>query len=216
LSGSLRLPIPAVIEETRLMAILRHTEPRLAVKTAEALAAGGVRALEVTLNSAGALDMVRTIGEALGDRVLLGVGTVLSTEAADASFEVGARFVVTPHTDEALIGHVVGRGVPIIPGAFTASEVVRAWRAGASAVKLFPSGPVGPAYLKDLRGPLSDVPFVPTGGLTLGNAQAFVDAGAWGLGLGSALADPKVIAAEDWTELTRRAAAFSRIARAAR
>jgi 2-dehydro-3-deoxyphosphogluconate aldolase/(4S)-4-hydroxy-2-oxoglutarate aldolase len=216
LSGSLRLPIPAVIEETRLMAILRHTEPRLAVKTAEALAAGGVRALEVTLNSSGALDMVRTIGEALGDRVLLGVGTVLSTEAADASFEVGARFVVTPHTDEALIAHVVGRGVPIIPGAFTASEVVRAWRAGASAVKLFPSGPVGPAYLKDLRGPLSDVPFVPTGGLTLGNAQAFVDAGAWGLGLGSALADPKVIAAEDWTELTRRAAAFSRIARAAR
>lgn len=211
-----RLPIPLALEETRLVAILRHTAPDRAVRTAEALVAGGVRALEVTLNSQGALQMVRTLAEALGDRVLLGVGTVLSTDAADAAFAAGARFVVTPHTDPMLIRHVVGRGVPILPGAFTASEIFQAWSAGASGIKVFPSGPVGPGYIKDLRGPFGDVPFIPTGGVTLDNAESFIQAGAWGLGLASALVDPRLVAAGDWTELTRRATTFARIAWSAR
>jgi 2-dehydro-3-deoxyphosphogluconate aldolase/(4S)-4-hydroxy-2-oxoglutarate aldolase len=215
-SGEERLPVPGALEMTRLVAILRHTPPVLAVKTAEALLAGGVRVLEVTLNSSGALEMLRALHDAVGEPLLLGAGTVLSPQAADAALEAGARFVVTPHTDEVLIRHVVGRGVPMIPGALTPSEVLRAWNAGASAVKLFPAGSVGPAFLNDLRGPLPEVPFIPTGGVTLNNAEAFIQAGAWGLGLGSALADPRLIAAEDWPELSRRAAALAKIAQGAR
>jgi 2-dehydro-3-deoxyphosphogluconate aldolase / (4S)-4-hydroxy-2-oxoglutarate aldolase len=210
-----RLRLPTLLESTRLVAIMRHIPPAEAVRTAEALVAGGVRALEVTLNSAGALEMIRAIVDALGDKVLIGAGTVLSTEAADAAFEAGVQFVVTPHTDDALIRHVVSHGVPIIPGALTPSEVLRAWNAGASAVKIFPAGPVGPGYVKDLRGPLPEIPFVPTGGITLENAEAFITAGAWGLGLGSALVDMQLIAGGDWSALSVRAAALARVAQAA-
>jgi 2-dehydro-3-deoxyphosphogluconate aldolase/(4S)-4-hydroxy-2-oxoglutarate aldolase len=195
---------------------LRHTAPDLAVRTAEALVAGGVTALEVTMNSAGALHMLEAMHAALGDQVLLGMGTVLDMQAAEAALAAGARFIVCPHTDADLVRGVSQRGLPIVPGAFTATEIVTAWSAGASLVKVFPMGSVGPAYLKDLRGPLGHIPFVPTGGVTLENAGAFIDAGAWGLGLGSALASPRLIEAGDFAELTRRAAAFIEIAQKAR
>ncbi len=107
---------------------------------------------------------------------------------------------------------MAGRGVPCIPGAFTATEVLSAWRAGASVVKLFPAGAVGASYLKDLRGPLSDIPLLPTGGVTLDNAATYIAAGAWGLGLGSALVAPDLVAGRRFDELTRRAAAFATIA----
>lgn len=211
-----RPPIPGELEATRVVAILRRTEPRLAVETAEALLAGGVRAVEVTWNSPGVLDMLRAIRDALGSRLLLGAGTVLDAESAGAALEAGARFVVSPHTDPELVGALARRGIPCIPGAGTATEVLSAWRAGASLVKLFPAGSLGPSYLRELRGPLGDVPLLPTGGVTLDNAAAFVAAGAWGLGLGSALADPGLVAARQFDELTRRAAVFVRIAAAVR
>ena len=99
-----------------------------------------------------------------------------------------------------------------IPGALSPTEVLSAWRAGASVVKLFPAGPVGAGYLKDLRGPLADIPLLPTGGVTLDNAATFIAAGAWGLGLGSALVAPDLVASGQFDELTRRAAAFAAIA----
>jgi 2-dehydro-3-deoxyphosphogluconate aldolase/(4S)-4-hydroxy-2-oxoglutarate aldolase len=211
-----RPAIPPALEQTRVIGILRHTAPDLAVRTAEALVAGGVTALEVTMNSAGALGMLEAIQAALGDRVVLGMGTVLDMHSAEAALGSGARFIVCPHTDVDLVRGVSARGVPIVPGAFTATEIVSAWSAGASLVKVFPMGSVGPAYLKDMRGPLGHVPFVPTGGVTLENAGAFIEAGAWGLGLGSALASPALIDAGDFGELTRRAAAFIAIAQRAR
>jgi 2-dehydro-3-deoxyphosphogluconate aldolase/(4S)-4-hydroxy-2-oxoglutarate aldolase len=212
----LRPPIPPLLDKTRVIAILRHTPGEQAVRTAEALAAGGVTALEVTMNTAGALDMLRDINAALGESVLLGAGTVLDISAADAAIRAGARFIVSPHSDASLIRGVSSRGVPVVPGAFTASEVLTAWSAGASLVKLFPAGPVGAGYLKDLRGPLGHIPFLPTGGVTLDNARSFIEAGAWGLGLGSALASTVVIEAGNFAELERRAAAFVEIARLAR
>jgi 2-dehydro-3-deoxyphosphogluconate aldolase/(4S)-4-hydroxy-2-oxoglutarate aldolase len=111
---------------------------------------------------------------------------------------------------------MAARAVPVVPGAFTATEVVQAWSAGASLVKLFPAGPVGPGYLKDLRGPLGHIPLLPTGGLTLDNARSWVQVGAWGLGLGSALVDPRLLAQGQFDELKRRAAGFAEIARDAR
>lgn len=211
-----RPAIPDVLEATRVVAILRRTEPRLAVETAAALLRGGVRVIEVTFNSPGVTEMLRAIGNALGEQVLLGAGTILDGAAADAALAAGARFIVSPHTDPELVAQLARRGVPCMPGALTPSEVVAAWRAGASVVKLFPAGPVGPGYLKDLRGPLSDIPFLPTGGVTEGNAAAFIAAGAWGVGLGSALVDPQIVAEERFDEVSRRAAAFVAVAAAAR
>jgi 2-dehydro-3-deoxyphosphogluconate aldolase/(4S)-4-hydroxy-2-oxoglutarate aldolase len=195
-----------------VVAILRRTEARLAVQTAEALLRGGVASIEVTLNTSGALDMLRSIRDAVGGRALLGAGTVLDLASAEAALDVGAQFIVSPHTDVGLVRAMAARGVPCIPGAFSPTEVLAAWNAGASVVKLFPAGPVGPGYLKDLRGPLGHIPLLPTGGVSLENAAAFIAAGAWGLGLGSALVDPGLVAEQRFDELTERSAAFAAIA----
>jgi 2-dehydro-3-deoxyphosphogluconate aldolase/(4S)-4-hydroxy-2-oxoglutarate aldolase len=156
--------------------------------------------------------MLRAMRDAVGDRAVRGAGTVLDIPAADEALAAGAQFIVSPHTDVELVREMSSRGVPCIPGAFSATEVLSAWRAGASVVKLFPAGPVGAGYLKDLRGPLADIPLLPTGGVTLDNAATYIDAGAWGLGLGSALVAPDLVTAGRFDELTSRAAAFAAIA----
>ena len=207
-----KVVIPPALEQSRVVAILRRTEAALAVETAEALLKGGISVIEVTLNTPGALEMLRAMRDAVGDRAVLGAGTVLDIAAADEALDAGAAFIVSPHTDIELVHEMAGRGVPCIPGAFTATEVFSAWRAGASVVKLFPAGPVGASYLKDLRGPLSDIRLLPTGGVTLDNAATYIAAGAWGLGLGSALVAPDLVAGRRFDELTRRAAAFAAIA----
>jgi len=212
----MKVNVPPHLEETRVVAILRRTEAALAVETAEALLLGGVSVIEVTLNTAGALEMLRAIRDALGDRAELGAGTVLDLPAAEAALAVGAQFIVSPHTDADLVRAMTARGVACIPGALSPTEVLTAWRAGASVVKLFPAGPLGAGYLRDLRGPLAEIPLLPTGGVTLDNAGSFIAAGAWGLGLGSALVAPNLVAERRFDELTQRAAAFAKIARGAR
>ena len=204
--------VPAALEKSRVVAILRRTEAHLAVETAEALLKGGISVIEVTLNTPGALDMLRAMRDAVGDRAVLGAGTVLDIAAADEALAAGAQFIVSPHTDLDLVREMASRGVPCIPGALSPTEVLSAWRTGASVVKLFPAGPVGAGYLKDLRGPLADIPLLPTGGVTFENAATFIAAGAWGLGLGSALVAPDLVASGRFDELTRRAAAFAVIA----
>jgi 2-dehydro-3-deoxyphosphogluconate aldolase/(4S)-4-hydroxy-2-oxoglutarate aldolase len=170
-TGTISRPaIPAALEETRIVAILRRTDASRAIETARAILAGGVRAIEVTCDSDGVMEMIRAISDELGDRMLVGAGTVLDIETAEAALSAGAQYIVSPHTDAALIGAMAERGVPCVPGAFTPTEALTAWRAGAAVVKLFPSGPVGPGHLKDLRGPLRQIPFLPTGGVTLANA----------------------------------------------
>lgn len=211
-----RPAIPAALEETRVVAILRRTEAARALETARAILAGGVRAIEVTCDSPGVLEMIRAISAELGDRMLVGAGTVLDVATAEAALAAGARYIVSPHTDPHLVSTMARRGVPCVPGAFTPTEALTAWRAGASVVKLFPAGSVGPGYLKDLRGPLRQIPFLPTGGVTLDNAGAFIAAGAWGLGIGSALVDQPLIDAGRFDELTRRAAGFIAAAAPAR
>lgn len=211
-TGDERPHIPQPLEQTRVVAILRRINPETTVEAATALLQGGVRALEVTLNSPGVLDMLRALRHAFGDRMLLGAGTVLDLPSAESALAAGARFIVSPHTDPELIRALARRGVPCIPGAFTATEVLAAWRAGAAVVKVFPVGSVGPAYIKDLLGPLSEIPLLPTGGVTRENAPGFITAGAWGLGLGSALVDPTLCAEGRYDELVQRAKRFVQIA----
>ena len=190
---------------------MRRTEASAAVATAEALLRGGVSTLEVTCDSPGAIDMIRVISQSLAGRAFVGAGTVLDADMAQAALDAGARFLVSPHIDADLVRSFAERGVPWIPGAFTPTEVLSAWRAGAIVVKLFPAGSVGPGYIKDMLGPLREIPLLPTGGVTLDNAADFLAAGAWGLGMGSALVDNKLVSSGRFGEIESRAKRLSEI-----
>jgi 2-dehydro-3-deoxyphosphogluconate aldolase / (4S)-4-hydroxy-2-oxoglutarate aldolase len=208
--------VPDELNQSRLVAIMRRTEPRAAVATAEALVRGGIPTFEVTCDSPGAMDMIRVISRSLGSRALVGAGTVLDAETAQAALDAGARYLVSPHLDADLVRSFAERGIAWIPGAFTASEILAAWRAGAIVVKLFPAGSVGPGYMKDLRGPLRSIPLMPVGGVTLDNAADFLAAGAWGLGMGSALVDNKLVQAGRFDEIEARAKRLSGLIAASR
>jgi 2-dehydro-3-deoxyphosphogluconate aldolase/(4S)-4-hydroxy-2-oxoglutarate aldolase len=196
------------IFDAGIISIMRRTESSLAVDTAEALLAGGVSVVEVTLNTPGALDMLTALAKHFGDRMAIGAGTVMSPEEVRQALDAGARFIVSPHTDPAVIEAARSAGAPPAPGAFTPTEIVRAWQAGASVVKVFPVGSVGPRYLRDVLAPLTQIPLLPTGGVTLENAAEFIRAGARGLGLGSDLVAPKAVAARDFASITERAGRF--------
>lgn len=182
-----RPDLPEPIRTARVIVILRGLAPAAVVELGGRLADGGIRAVEVTLNSPDACGAIRALAAAHGSRLCVGAGTVLDREGAETALAAGARYLICPHTDPALVEPLARRGVPVLPGAYTASEAVAAWNAGAAAVKLFPADQLGPGYLKALRAPLDRIPFVPTGGIGPGNARAWLDAGAAALGVGQRL-----------------------------
>lgn len=186
-AGAARAAIPEQITSSGVIAIGRGVDPDRVSTIALALLRGGVAALELTLNDPEdrALEALRQVANRFsGSELLLGAGTVLSVDAAQRAIDAGARFIVSPHTDTALIAWATDHETPVFPGAFTATEIVAAWRAGATAVKLFPASVVGPAGLRELRGPLPHVPLIPTGGVTAESAGALIQAGAVGVGAG--------------------------------
>ncbi len=209
----------AIIERltgTGVVAIMRHTDAALAIEAAEALLRGGVDVVEVTLNTAGAPGMIRRLADHFGDRMLIGAGTVLSPAGVQQAIDAGARFIVAPNTDPKVVTLCTQLQVPVIPGAFTPTEVVGAWELGADLVKVFPVSSVGPRYIRDLRGPLPDIPLVPTGGVTAENVADFIRAGAVAVGAGGDLVDRSVVERRDFGELERRARAFVAGVRAGR
>jgi 2-dehydro-3-deoxyphosphogluconate aldolase / (4S)-4-hydroxy-2-oxoglutarate aldolase len=165
-----------------VIAIVRGHPPDVVARIADGLVAGGVTTVEVTLDSPHALSSI----VALDDRgdVLVGAGTVLDAAGADAAIDAGAAFLVAPGVDPGVMAAAAERGVPMLPGALTPTEILTAWNAGAAAVKVFPAGPLGPGYVAALRGPLGNVALVPTGGVDDRNAAAFMAAGAVALGVG--------------------------------
>jgi 2-dehydro-3-deoxyphosphogluconate aldolase/(4S)-4-hydroxy-2-oxoglutarate aldolase len=182
-----RPPIPELIRESRTIAIARHVSAAQAPRIGRALAEGGVLAMELTLNepedeALAAIESLAREGGGLG--ALIGAGTVLSIGAAQRAVDAGARFIVSPHTDPELVAWCARSGVPCFPGAFSPSEIVAAWSAGASAVKIFPASTLGPDYLRQLSGPLPQVAFVPTGGISAATAGEWIAAGAVAVGMG--------------------------------
>ncbi|MFL5756306.1 MAG: bifunctional 4-hydroxy-2-oxoglutarate aldolase/2-dehydro-3-deoxy-phosphogluconate aldolase, partial [Chloroflexota bacterium] len=162
-----RPPIPDEILGPRLIAIGRRLPSRAILAIGEGLLAGGVRAFEVTLDSDSGLASLELLAGRLGPAgLLVGAGTVLDVESAARARDAGAQFIVAPHTDAAVVQFAAGNGIPAFPGAFTPTEMLVAWRAGASAVKLFPASAVGPTFVRELRGPFRDIPLIPTGGVT--------------------------------------------------
>lgn len=195
------------ILRTRIVAVVRLERYDRALAVAEALLAGGIAALEFTLTGAGALEAIAATRGALGDSAQVGVGTVLSPEAATAAIEAGAQFVVTPAVRPAVVATCRAQGVPILCGALTPTEVLAAHEAGADMIKVFPARALGPHYLRDLLAPLPGLRLVPTGGIDAGNARAYLEAGAVAVGIGGRLVAAEAVAAGDWGRITAQARA---------
>ncbi len=198
----------ARISRTGIVAVIRATSGELLADVAEALAAGGVEVLEVTFTVPRAPRVIETVSQRLGDKVLLGAGTVLDPETARIALLSGADFVVAPTVNVDVIRVCRRYDKLVMPGALTPTEVLTAWESGADIVKIFPSELTGPPYLKALSGPLPQVRMMPTGGVNLETAPAFLRAGAFALGVGGSLVDPKAIAAGDLSRIESLARQF--------
>jgi len=184
------------------VAVVRMKDASLAMRTIEAIHRGGVSAIELTVTTPGAIALIAELTRSLGSEVLVGVGSVLDVDTARRAVDAGARYVVSPVFDEQVVRQAHDLGVAAMPGAFTPTEVLRAHRAGADVVKVFPSEVLGPAFLKGVLAPMPFLKLMPTGGVTPDNVGTWIRAGAVAVGVGGALMDPKLIGAEDWDGLT--------------
>lgn len=184
-----------------IVAVIRSTSSEQLVEVARALYEGGVDVLEVTFTVPRALEIIAAVRKSLGDKVLLGAGTVLDPETARAAFLAGAEFLVAPtvNLDVIKLGNRYDKLV--MPGAFTPTEILTAWEAGAQIIKVFPADIGGPAYLKTLHGPLPQVRLLPTGGVNLTTIADFLKAGACAVGLGGALVEPQAVLKGDMARI---------------
>src|SRR6267378_1022660 len=200
------------IRDTGVIPVVRAESAELAMRAVAALKAGGLDVLEVTMTVPGAIDVIQTLAAKYGDETVIGAGTVLDPETAQACIQAGARFIVSPALNEETISFCREQDVAIFPGALTPTEVVRAWKAGADAVKVFPAGAVGGAsYLKALKAPLPQIELIPTGGVSLKTAADFIKAGAMALGVGADLVDPQALREGNSALITERARQFLEI-----
>lgn len=196
-----------------IVAVVRAESGESLLKVVQSLAEGGVSAAEVTFTVPDAIDVIREVRREVGDAVVLGAGTVLDTETARAALLAGAEYLVSPTLNLEVIRLCRRYDKAVMPGAFTPTEILTAWENGADVVKVFPADVGGPAYLKAIRGPLPQIRLMPTGGVDLDTAESFLKAGACCLGVGSALVDPKAIAAGDFGRIRDLAAQYAAIIR---
>ena len=204
-----REKIASQIMAAGLVAIVRVPRPEWTVPLATALVAGGIRAVELTMSIPNALEAVRTIGRELGDKILLGVGTVTDDDTCRAAIDAGAKYIVSPVTKPSLVGAAHALDRPVMLGAYTPTEAQAAHEAGSDFVKIFPADTLGPGYIKSLLAPLPHLKIVPTGGVNLDTMEAFLAAGSAALGTGSALLKKEIVAGENWGELERLAKCFA-------
>lgn len=199
-----------------LVAIIRAPSGEQLVEVSQALLDGGIDVIEVTFTVPGILDILREVRGALGDKILLGAGTVLDPESARAAILAGAEFLVTPTVNVDVIRMARRYDKLVMSGAFTPTEILTAWEAGADIVKVFPADVGGPAYLKAIHGPLPHVRLLPTGGVNLETLPAFVKAGACAVGLGTALVEKEALERRDMARIRQQAEAFVAKMRAVR
>jgi 2-dehydro-3-deoxyphosphogluconate aldolase / (4S)-4-hydroxy-2-oxoglutarate aldolase len=193
-----RSEIVSEIEKCGVVAIIRVQDPSAVRGVVDALAEGGLRALEVTMTVPRAIELIAEIAPTLPEDFLLGAGTVVDAETAHRAARAGAQFLVSPVFRTEVIAAAHEDGIPALPGCFTPTEILSAWDAGADVVKVFPATSVGPSYLKDIRGPLPHVKLMPTGGVSIDNIGDWLRAGAVAVGIGSALLDAKAISAKQY------------------
>lgn len=203
----MRQEVIDIVYQSKIVAIVRGFDPEVCVKLAEAYAKGGIRLVEVTFPQAKPEDWtktttaIKTISERLAGKIIVGAGTVLTLEQLHMAKEAGARYIVTPSVNVNVIKEAKSLGLVTMPGALTPTEAVTAYEAGADFVKIFPAGAMGPKYLKDVRAPLSHIPFLAVGGIGADNVADFMKAGAVGVGVGGMLTDRKLIEAGAWDQI---------------
>lgn len=199
-----------LLKKHRAIAVIRSSEKKLAWQMASAVAAGGIQFIEITWNTDKAAELIAELRSEF-PTFSIGTGTLLNLEQLQQAIDCGAQFLFTPHTDVAMIKTAVDAGVPIVPGAFSPTEILTAWQAGATCVKVFPISALGgAAYLQSLQGPLGHIPLIPTGGVTLENAKVFIDAGAIAVGLAGELFPKELVENGDWRAIGKIARTLTR------
>jgi 2-dehydro-3-deoxyphosphogluconate aldolase/(4S)-4-hydroxy-2-oxoglutarate aldolase len=208
--------IISLLTNPGIIAVVRAQKPEQVPPLSEALLAGGVIAIEITMTTPNAIAAIREANQRFGSRALIGVGTVLDTNTCKAAIDAGAEFVVSPicRTELIAIAHAANR--PIMLGAYTPTEAQTAHEAGSDFIKIFPADTLGPSYIKALRAPLPHLRIVPTGGVDAGNVAEWLAAGCAAVGAGSSLVSAKILTDAAWPELTKRAAEFVKAAAGAR
>ena len=196
------------IHESGVIAIMRAKSSDQLIQAADAIKAGGVKVIEVTMTTPGALRVIEEATRKYGQDVLFGAGTVLDAETARAAILSGAEYIVAPTLNLEMVALCNRYAVPVVPGCYTPSEMLTAWEAGADLVKLFPASVGGPPLVKAILAPLPQLKIVPVGGVNLDTAADFIQMGAYALGVGSSLINQKLLDAGDLEELQRRAEAF--------
>lgn len=205
--------IENLVSRHRLIAIIRLDDLTHAVEISKALLDGGVFLQEFTLSNPAALDAIRAVRKHLSvfdtEGAAIGLGSVRNLNEADQAIDCGAQFIVTPISHSAVIQRCRAAGVPIMPGAYTPTEIAVAWEAGATFVKVFPARNLGPGYIKDVLAPMPYLKLMPTGGINLNNMPAYFDAGAVAVGIGGSIIDTKAVAEKDWSRLTAAAKKYA-------
>jgi 2-dehydro-3-deoxyphosphogluconate aldolase / (4S)-4-hydroxy-2-oxoglutarate aldolase len=198
------------VRSQQIIAVIRATDWRIGRKMAQAVADGGIRLIEITANSDRPWELIAQLRAEL-PHCSIGVGTVLSLADVRESIACGAEYIFTPHVDRDIISAGINAGIPIVPGALTPTEIITAWNLGATAIKIFPIQSVGGvSYLKLLQGPIGHIPLIPTGGISVEHAHAFLAAGAVAIGLAGGLFPPDEIARGDWESIRLRSIALDR------
>lgn len=193
------------LQESPVIAVIRSSDLQIGRKMAQAVARGGIESIEITANSDRPWELIELLRAELPD-CSIGTGTILSLADLRNAIACGAEYIFTPHFDRSLIQAAIAAQVPIVPGALSPTEIITAWQAGATAVKVFPIQAVGGIdYLKVLQGPIGQIPLIPTGGVTIDNAPDFLMAGAIAVGLSGDLFPPDEIGREDWSNICNRA-----------
>ena len=200
------------ILDTGVVAIMRASSSDQLLSAAEAILAGGVSAIEVTMTTPNAMEVIRQASARFGSQVLFGVGTVLDSETARAAILAGAQFVVCPTLNLGTIQVCNRYSVPVMPGAYTPTEILTAWEAGADVVKVFPASVGGPDFIKALRGPLPHIRLAAVGGVNVSTTADFFRAGVSVVGVGGELVNQKLLDGRDFKTITERAQAFRRLA----
>jgi len=204
------------IEEAGIVAAIRADSSERLIEVAQALEAGGAQFIEVTMNTPNALKVIEALAVRMGDRIGVGAGTVLDPETARAAIRAGAQYIVSPTLNLRVIETAKRYSKLVFPGAFTPTEILAAWEAGADIVKVFPASAVGPGYIRDIHGPLPQIRLMPVGGVSVENCGEFIKAGAAAVTAASCIAPKKDIAEGNWETITSLARRMIENIRAAR
>ena len=204
------------VRDLGILAVIRGPSPELTLKTVDALVTGGVYGIEITYSTPKAAQVVRILREKYGEEILLGMGTLTTPEQVEEAKVAGACFIVSPHFDAELVKEMISSDLVVMIGALTPSEVVQVYRMGSDIVKIFPASLGGPSYLKALRGPLPEIPMMPTGGVSPDNVEDWFDAGAVAIGAGSALCPSQWVREGRFSDITKRASDFVALVQEAR